>query len=204
MTTLSSKTNRTHGAHGLLPAVLVTGCLAWGALLTSAFGDDSRGDSGGDPTVGTLPITGNSGQVLDQTLTLCGSVENLRAAIDDRASGMGCVDVIPLQGGMALMRFYGDVRVELDLGMLANIEVGIWAGFEGGGMAYAIGTPDGLGAPHMVASGYDIPLDPIRYANVGLLDEPLSIHAFHRIGQRTKTTLEMRPSTGTVVIFQDV
>ena len=203
MTTLSSKTNRTHGAHGLLPAVLVTGCLAWGALLTSAFGDEPGEDSGGDPTVGTLPITGNSGQVLDQTLILRGVVEELEAAIKD-ASGRGYVDVIPLQGGMALMRFYGDVRVELDLGALANVEVGIWAGFEGGGMAYAIGTPDGLGAPHMVASGYDIPLDPIRYANAGLLDEPLSIHAFHRIGQRTKTTLEMRPSTGTVVIFQDV
>lgn len=203
MTTLSSKLKRTPGAHGLLPAVLVTGCLAWGALSTSAFGDEPGADSGGDPTVGTLPITGNSGQALDQTLTLRGPVEDIRAAIKG-AGGPGSVDVIPLQGGMALVRFYGDVRIELDLGALANIEVGIWAGFDGGGMAYAIGTPDGLGTPHMVASGYDIPLDPIRYANAGLLDEPLSIHAFHRIGQRTKTTLEMRPTAGTVVIFQDV
>lgn len=203
MKTLSSRLERTPGAHGLLPAVLVTGCLAWGALLTSAFGDDSGGDSGGDPTVGTLPITGNSGQALDQTLTLRGNVEDLDAAIQD-ADGRGHVDIIPLQGGMALMRFYGDVRIELDLGALANIEVGIWAGFEGGGMAYAIETPGGLGTPHLVASGYDVVLDPIRYANVGLLEEPLLIHAFHRIGQRTKTTLEMRPSAGTVVIFQDV
>ena len=207
MTTLSSNLEKAPRAHGLRNAALVMGCLAWGALQTTAFGDDpggdSGGDSGGDPTVGTLPMTGDNDQTLDQTLTLRGNVLDIRAAIID-AGGDGSVDVIPLPEGNALVRFYGDVRVELDLSLLATIDVGLWAGFEGGGMAYAMGTPDGLGTPSVLESGYSIELDPIRYANVGLLDEPLSIHAFHRIGRRTRTTLEMRPDEGTLVLFQDV
>ncbi|MEM1450591.1 MAG: hypothetical protein AAF957_08890 [Planctomycetota bacterium] len=148
-------------------------------------------------------MTGDDENTLDQTIELRGSVLDLRAAIID-AGGDGSVDVIPLGGHDALIRFYGDVRLELDLALLTKIDVSIWAGFEGGGLAYAIGTQDGIGSPRGLESGYSLALDPIGYANVGLLDEPLEVHAYHRIGRRTKTTLMRRASSGSLVLYQDV
>ncbi|MFT6109605.1 MAG: hypothetical protein ACJA2W_002527 [Planctomycetota bacterium] len=53
-----------------------------------------------------------------------------------------------------------------------------------------------------------IRLDPIRFANAGLLDQTLFVAGFHRIGQRTMTSLERRQGTqaqaGSILIRQDV
>ncbi|MFT6831500.1 MAG: hypothetical protein ACJAZN_001664, partial [Planctomycetota bacterium] len=57
-------------------------------------------------------------------------------------------------------------------------------------------------------SGGVIRLDPIRFANAGLLDQTLFVAGFHRIGQRTMTSLERRQGTqaqaGSILIRQDV
>ena len=93
------------------------------------FGGDS---SGGDPTVGTLPMTGGEGVDLDQTVTLRGATELIRSAIV-KADGDGGVEVIDLGTGESWVRFYGDVELELDLSILVGLELGIFGGFEGGG-----------------------------------------------------------------------
>ena len=189
--------------HNPLPAVVVACCMAWGAALVLAFDDPGEGDGGGDPTVGTLPMHGGGNAPFDQTTTLRGRTQDIRAAIVD-ASGDGSVEVVPLGNGEAWVRFYGDVTVELDLSVLTSIEVGIFAGFDGGGMAYAVATPEGLGSTYTLESGYSVALDPIRFANTGLLDESIEIHAFHRAGVRTLTRLERGPAGGTLLIHQDV
>jgi hypothetical protein len=165
-------------------------------------------DGGGDPTVGTLPMLGKSeGDFLDQTLTLRGFSEDIEAAIID-VGGNGAVEKIDLGNDRSWIRYYGHVQIELDLASLANIEVEIFTGFEGRGLSYVVGQANGFGTVRRLASGGVIRLDPIRFANAGLLDQTLFVAGFHRIGQRTMTSLERRQGTqaqaGSILIRQDV
>lgn len=201
MTTLSSIRKTMLSGRRLLPAALVATCTAWGAAATLAL--DGEGDSGSDPTVGTLPMYGGESDWLDQTLTLRGRVEDVRAAVPS-AGGDGALDIVDLGNGEAWYLFYGDVEVELDLAALADVEVGIWAGFDGGGMAYSVATPNGFGSAFTLEAGYSVELDPLRFENTGLLEAPLEIHAFHRAGVRTLTEFELDPTGTTLTVRQDV
>lgn len=200
MTSLSSIYETLQRAHRQLPAVLVACCLAGGATLATAFDDD--GDSGSDPTVGTLPMGGSDDVELDQTLTLRGRLGNLEVVHD--ATGDGSFDLLDLGNGESLLRFYGDVQVELRLAVLAEIDLSIWSGFAGEGMAYAVETADGIGSTQGLFAGESLPLDPIRFANAGLLDGPMDVHGYHRTGVRTKTTLEFDATSRMLIVTQDV
>lgn len=161
------------------------------------------GSSGGDPTVGTLPITGGEGADFDQTLTLRGPALSVRESIR-AASGDGEVEVIDLGGGEAWLRFYGDVTIELDLGRVRDLDLEIFGGFEGGGTLYAIETADGMGAPFGLESGYSLDLEHDRLLIEGLLDESLVIHAAHRSGHRTRTALHVDATSGALVLRQQL
>lgn len=185
---------------------LVLGCAAALPLALGMAKDDPPIGGGfgmSDPTVGTLPMVGPSGGEFDQTITLRGETTLLRRTIVD-ADGDGFVEVIDLGDGTAWARFYGDVRVEISAEMLPSITVGLYAGFEGSGMHYAIGGDHGFGTPRSLESGFELPLDLGRALSGGLLDSPLHLHAIHREGTRTTTTFEVGVDDSTVVIHQDV
>lgn len=156
-----------------------------------------------DPTVGTLPMGGPVAGDFDQTITLRGQTELLRAALLS-AEGDGFVEVIDIGDGTAWARFWGDVRIELSTALLPSVGVGLFGGFEGGGMHYAVGGEHGFGALRTLESGYELPLEVGRAAACGLLDSPLHLHAIHRSGARTTTTFEMGIAGDSLVIHQDV
>lgn len=163
-------------------------------------------NSGGgmvDPTVGTLPLGGPGAGDFDQTITLRGQTELLRAAVLD-AGGDGFVEVIDIGDGTAWARFWGDVRVELSTAILPSVSVGLVGGFEGSGMHFAIGGEHGFGELRTLESGYELPLELGRAAAGGLLDSPLHLHAIHRSGVRTTTTFEVGIDGESVVIHQDI
>lgn len=169
-----------------------------------AIADDPGGDSGGgDPTVGTLPLTGGEGVDFDQTVTLRGATELIRAVIVD-AGGHGGVEVIDLGSGEAWVRFYGDISLELDLTLLSRLELGIFGGFEGGGTAFAIETAGGVGAPFGLESGFSLDVEVDRLVTEGLIDDTVEIHAYHRCGRRTFTQLDLSPAGDTLRIQQQL
>lgn len=167
------------------------------------------GDSGSDPTVGTLPSLGNSQfDALDQTLTLRGTYADLRDAVAS-ASGNGAVEAIFLGENEFgedeyWMRYYGDVQLELDLAALTNLEVSIFTGFEGNGLTYSVGQANGFGEPRQMGVGGDIRLDLLRFKLTGLLDDTLFVAGLHQNGARTMTSMDFHPVDGTVVIRQDI
>ena len=112
MTSLNNIQDKASSRRRWLPALLFGALTMTSAAVVVAdegFGGDS---SGGDPTVGTLPMTGGEGVDLDQTVTLRGATELIRSAIV-KADGDGGVEVIDLGTGESWVRFYGDVELEL-------------------------------------------------------------------------------------------
>lgn len=161
-------------------------------------------DGGSDPTVGTLPMVGDTdAEFLDQTVTLRGRNADLRTAIVS-VTGDGAYESIDLGDGRSWIRYYGDVQLELDLASLAEVEVEIFTGFEGGGLSYSVGQANGFGSVRRAPTGSVIRLDPIRFTNTGLLNQTLFVAGFHQIGVRTMTSLDLVPTDGTIVIRQDV
>lgn len=197
-----------------LGSLLAAGALTLGIALffplglADASSPDERTDRGllaSDPTVGTLPMRGDGGEAeLDQTITLRGSLEDLRDALVVDATGNGFVEVIDLGQGQGWVRFFGDVRLELSADSLANVQVAIFSGFEGGGMRYVVQTSLGYGTVQNLMGGYELPIDLVRLSTARVLEEPAFIYAMHRTGARTATSIQSDPVTGNVVIFQDV
>ena len=190
MTSYTTTQAKAHRPSLRLPVLLLGALVAATVATVSAEGDVGGGSSGGDPTVGTLPMTGGEGIDLDQTVTLRGATEAVRAAIL-AADGEGGVEVIDLGSGDSWVRFYGDVGLRFDLAALSELQVGIFGGFEGGGTAFAIETVDGLGSPFGLESGFSLDVEVDRMVNEGLVDDHLSIHAFHRSGRRTSTEFQL-------------
>lgn len=206
MTTLSSISKFTTAIGRTATAVLLAGVVSWTAMHAAALGDPGLPpgkDSSGDGSVGTLPMTGGTSGEFDQTIALRGDIGMIRASILD-AGGDGSVQVIPMANGEAWVRFYGDVRLELDLSALATVDVSVFSGYFGGGMAFAVSTPGGMGSVTGIEAGSEIPLDVVWFANAGLLDEGLSVHGMHSIGLRTSTTLTHDAGAGTLILQQDV
>lgn len=203
MTSSSRRTPRRRRAltrlAGVLTALVALPVLGW----SLPDGDGKDGSFGSDPTVGTLPMTGGDGSEFDQTLTLRGDVQVLRTALRG-ATGDGYIEVIDTGDGQAWARFYGDVRIEVAVFALPEIQVGLFSGFQGSGMHYVVGGPRGFAAPRALAAGYELPLDLTRAVSAGLLQQPLYIYARHRSGERTSTALEMGQDGATVVLHQDV
>ncbi len=205
-----SAIGRVPSAAGLVGSTAALALLVATFVLPAFADNDGAGVFASDPTVGTLPMSASSGLgFIDQTLTLRGDVQVIRGAIID-AGGRGEWDTIPLGAGPsgnaeAWMRFFGDVRIELDLTKLADVDVALFAGFDGGGLRFAVRTHHGVGAVQLLEVGDEANLEPLRLLQSGLLQSgPVSIHALHRDGTRTCTTLEYRPEQGTLVIYQDV
>ena len=168
------------------------------------FDPPPSGDGGSDPTVGTLPTYGDSRfEGLDQTVTLRGSFEDVRAAFVS-ATGHGAIEAIDLGEGDVWIRYYGDIALSLNLAELADVEVSIFTGFEGEGLTYSIGQANGFGEARSVGVGSDIRLDPLRFKLSGLLDDTLFVAGLHQTGARTMTSLEFLPVDGVVVIRQDI
>ncbi len=208
MKNLISKTSLfRHALQG--PKGILIGCVAALPLsLGMAFNGTppvppSTGGGMADPTVGTLPMGGPGASDFDQTITLRGQTELLRAAVLS-AVGDGFIEVIDIGDGTAWARFWGDVRVELSAALLPSVSVGLFGGFEGSGMHYAIGGEHGFSELRALESGYELLLDLGRAFAGGVLDSPLHLHAIHRSGARTTTTFEVGIAADSVVIHQDV
>jgi len=189
MTSYTTTQAKAHRPSRRLPTLLL--CTLFAATIaTVAAEGESGGDSGGDPTVGTLPMTGGEGVDLDQTVTLRGATEVVRAAIL-AADGEGGVEIIDLGAGDSWVRFYGDVSLRLDLAALSGLELEIFGGFEGGGTAFAIESAGCIGSPFGLESGFSLDLEVDRLLTEGLVYDPLAVHAFHRCGRRTSTQLQL-------------
>ncbi len=186
-----------------LAAVVATSVLAVAAF-DAPPGGDGGGDDGSDPTVGTLPMIGDTeDDFFDQTLTLRGRTADVAAAVGD-ASGNGAAEIIDLGNGEVWVRYFGDVTLELDLSQLAGVQVGIFTGFEGNGMSYSVGQATGFGDVRRLPSGSDIKLDPIRLVNSGVLGQTLMLGGLHQDGTRTMTTIDYVTVDGMIVLRQDV
>jgi len=203
MTSLNNIQDKASSRRRWLPALLFGALTMTSAAVVVAdegFGGDS---SGGDPTVGTLPMTGGEGVDLDQTVTLRGATELIRSAIV-KADGDGGVEVIDLGTGESWVRFYGDVELELDLSILVGLELGIFGGFEGGGSAFAVETVDGVGSPFGLESGFSLEIEVGRLVSEGLVDSLMEIHAYHRSGRRTSTGIELNAAGDRLQILQQI
>lgn len=181
-----------------LPAVLLgIGVLAigLGATQSLAWGDGG-GDFSSDPTVGTLPMhTGGVEDVLgpDQVIYLYGEVGALRAALaaaDIRwLPGQSAAGVWALPEGRAWVEFHGSIGLHWDdLRVLRGIEIGVGAGFEGGGLMCAVETAQGMTAPALLEVGRSMPVPLARLSDAGLLQQPLILHGLHRSGDRSRVT----------------
>ncbi|MEM8709724.1 MAG: hypothetical protein AAGG01_02130 [Planctomycetota bacterium] len=197
--------SRWHSVRSL--ALLALGGLATAMWAAADLIPPPPGDDGSDPTVGTLPMVGDSDDdFFDQTITLRGLQEAIDQALVS-ATGDGATEVIDLGGGNVWIRFYGDVSLELDLDSLNGIEVEIFTGFEGDGMTYAIGEGSDLGSfgsARRLGPGGEIGLDPLRLMDADLLDSPLHVMGLHFNGVRTHTSVELMPNDAHVVLRQDV
>ena len=203
MTSLNNIQDKATSRRRWLPALLL-GALGMTSAAVVVADEDFGGDSsGGDPTVGTLPMTGGEGVDLDQTVTLRGATELIRSAIV-KADGDGGVEVIDLGAGESWVRFYGDVELELDLSTLEGLELGIFGGFEGGGSAFAVETVDGVGSPFGLESGFSLEIEVGRLVSEGLVDSLMEIHAFHRSGRRTSTGIELNAAGDRLQILQQI
>lgn len=188
---------------GTFAAIAVAGWITASAAMAD-LGPPPSGDRGSDPTVGTLPSHGSSDfDALDQTITLRGTAADLRAAVVS-ASGDGAIESIDLGDGQLWLRYYGDVALELNLAVLADVEVAIFSGFQGGGLSYSVGQAIGFGEARRIAAGGSIRLDPLRFQVAGLLDDTLFVAGLHQSGARTLTSLDFQPVDGIVVIRQDI
>jgi hypothetical protein len=203
MTSLKNIQGQASARQRWLPALLL-GTLSVTSVAVVLADEGVPGDSsGGDPTVGTLPMTGGEGVDLDQTVTLRGETELIRAAVR-AADGDGGVEVIDLGAGESWVRFYGDVSLELDLTTLTGLELGIFGGFEGGGTAFAVETQDGVGSPFGIESGFSLEIEVGRLVTEGLVDGLMEIHAFHRCGRRTSTGIELNAAGDGLQVNQQI
>jgi len=158
--------------------------------------DEGRGFAS-DPTVGTLPIRVGAVDDVpgpDQVLYLYGSNERLRAVLGSMrlsyAPGECSVGVWALPGGEAWVELHGafDVRWENSRD-LAGIELGVGAGFEGGGVLLAVETYIGMSTPSLLETGRSFTLPLERLYHTGLLQRPVVLHGLHRTGARTQVQL---------------
>ena len=210
---------KTRVAASLGKALLAVGCVSMGSLALLVFTTAASstiasakdgpqlspsGEGGSDPSVGTLPSMGDQDfDFPDQTVTLRGSVDALRAAVVS-ANGVGAVEAIDLGDDQLWIRYFGNVQLELNLAALADVEVSIFTGFQGDGLTYSIGQANGFGEARRIASGGSIPLDPLRLRLSGLLDDTLFVAGLHQSGARTMTSLDFSPVDGVVTIRQDL
>jgi hypothetical protein len=194
----STRRARAH-VRPLTALLLSVGALVIGFRATeaAAWGDPGDGqDFSSDPTIGTLPmIAGGVIDVLgpDQVIYLCGEVEALRAAlaaVDVRwREGASASGVWALPEGRAWVEFHGTFGLHWnDLRVLQGIEIGVGAGFDGGGLMCAVATAYGTTAPSLLEVGRSIPVSLARLADAGLLQHPVVMHGLHRTGERSRVT----------------
>ena len=200
-------------ASRLTVAAFGTAFLALGAGLALAGWDEpGRGgvgqDFSGDPTVGTLPMrTGTVEDVpgTDQVLYMTGDAVDLRAALAgarfDWVPGDFAVGVWALPGGRAWVELHGEFDVTwADLGTLDGIELGVGAGFEGGGLLCAVESAAGFTSPALLEVGRTFSIALPRLHDAGLLAGPVVLHGRHVSGARTR--LELEPAAGGLTVRQ--
>ena len=190
-------------AYGLAAGLVCLG--AFGALEASALGE-GRGDFGGDPTVGTLPIV--TGAVpdlpgVDQVLYLYGPSDRVRAALGAaRATdlaGEAAVAAFVVGGGNVWVEFHGEFAVSWDdPSALAGVEIGIGTGFEGGGARFAVETFLGTSGAIAYGAGHSFVLEPMRLRDAGLLERPVLLHGVHSTGDRSLVEVELTGGALTV------
>ncbi|MEZ6018128.1 MAG: hypothetical protein R3F49_23690 [Planctomycetota bacterium] len=187
-------------------ATVAAGAVALGicvGLAAAGAGDDPRGgstnnDFSSDPTVGTLPMrTGGVDDVPgpDQVIYLYGEASALRAALDavtvGWTEGQTACGVWELPEGRAWVEFHGDIVLQWsDARVLDAVEVGIGAGFEGGGMLCAVESSVGMTVPSLLEVGRSFALSPERMMDAGLLQRPVILHGLHHSGDRTEVIIE--------------
>lgn len=170
--------------------------IGFGSSLASAWGEPGGEDFSSDPTVGTLPMhTGGVEDVLgpDQVIYLYGEVGALRAAlaaVDVRwLAGQSASGVWALPEGRAWVEFHGSIGLHWDdLRVLQGIEIGVGAGFEGGGLMCAVQAAHGTTTPTLLDVGRSMAVSLERLADAGLLQQPVVLHGLHRTGQRSRVT----------------
>ncbi len=122
------------------------------------------------------------------------------------AWGSGYFVVVPLPDEEVWLEFYGDVSVQLDRAVIAahlsEIDFGLSAGFNGGGMV-VVPEVDGQLSSRRISIGAGFTLDtPYRRIDP-LLDAPLTFHTTQRLnGQRAE--IEYIGMGGLFVIQQDL
>lgn len=210
---LARATRRVVGSVG--PATLTLAGLVFAAASSAAF-DLNYGKGGTDPTVGTLPMTGGD-PGFDQAITLRGDLGAVRAAVRN-ADGLSNSNVAPefeltdLGAGEVWVRFYGDMSLELDLEALADVEVGLFGGFDGDGMGFVVDASPGAGSTagstagsvSELLPGYELDIDPLRLFDAGLTDGPVVLRALHRSGNTSRIGFDFDPATLRLTIVQDV
>lgn len=152
----------------------------------------------GDPTVGTLPIT--TGTVTDvpgpdQVVYLHGEALAVRRALASANlqgfHGETALGVWALPDGRAWVELHGRFTIEWsELRYLQGIEVGIGAGFEGGGMLYQVQSAAGFSSPGYLDTGRSLQLPLERMTSSGLLARPVLLHGLHQNGARTRVEIE--------------
>lgn len=179
---------------------------------SAAWDEPGRGGAGqdfsGDPTVGTLPM--RVGEVADvpgpdQVLYLTGDATALRAVLGharfDWVPGAFAMGVWALPEGRAWVELHGEFDADWsDVRDLAAVEIGVGAGFEGGGLVCAVECAAGTTAPTLVEVGRSFEVSLPRLHDAGLLAEPIVLHGRHLSGQRTR--LELEAAAGGLTIRQ--
>ncbi len=175
--------------------------LALGLAILPATADERGGDRGGlstDPTVGTLPLTtGGVPEVAgpDQVIYLTGEVGALRlalAGVDVRwQAGESGSGVWALPDGRAWVEFHGNIALHWsDAALLDGLEVGVGAGFEGGGLVCSVESTIGVTVPALLEVGRTLPVSLTRLFDAGLLQSGLVLHGLHRNGQRSQVRFD--------------
>lgn len=169
-------------------------------------GEGSGGDFSGDPTVGTLPMRAGAVDDVpgpDQIVYLYGDALQVRRAL--AAAEIGWLPGESASGAFALpdnrvwIEFHGDITLTwADAHALDGIEVGIGAGFEGGGMRCVVQSSAGISMPALLEVGRSIAVSPERLHDAGLLQQPVVFHAMHQIGYRTRVEFEA-PAGGFII-----
>ena len=182
--------------------------LAVGAASYAATSDPVSEKLSSNPTVGTLPVTGEL-PGFDQAIGLRANVGALRKAVCTAGEirggdSAGMVNITPLPDDSAWVRFLGDVRVELDLDAVSDVSISLFSGFDGQGMHFVLDYPGGVSPIYGMETGVELELDPARLLEAGLLDQPLIIRAIHRTGVSSVVSVEVDPVEMRVVLHQDV
>lgn len=186
-------------------------------VLGPALANDPNdpGKSGGneeswssDPTVGTLPMVGDPG-ASDQAISLRGTTEAIRAVLRSAAPAASgdvtaWIETIDFGDGTAWVRLYGDVDIQLDVDRLGDVEVGVFSGFEGNGMACVAQTSAGLVRGDDLHAGEELRIDAYRLLAAGIFEDALRLHCVHATGQRSTVGIVWAPQEGTLVLRQDV